>query len=430
MALLLKNVHAIDPQLSLNEMCDIAIRDGRIVEVGQDLSIPKGEVRDMEGKICIPGIVDIHVHLRDPGQEHKGDIATETRAAAKGGVTAVCCMPNTKPTIDNADVVEYVRSRAAKVGKCRVHVAGSCTQELRGEILSEMGDMVAHGAVAFTDDGRGVQDSGMMRRVMDYAHQFNKVVMSHCQDEGLVGAGQINEGATSTLLGLAGWPAAGEELQIQRDIELSRLTGTALHVQHISSRHGLDMVRRAKKEGLRVTCEATPHHLFLNEDAIRQDYNTNFKVNPPLRTADDNDALVEGILDGTVDCIVTDHAPHAPWEKDVEFEEAPFGMTGLETSLGLVLTQLVGTGVITFERMVELMAVNPRRILGVEKVSLIAGSTADLTIIDPAVAWKVEADGFESKSSNSAFIGADLVGRATDTYVGGFATMQDGIVVE
>ena len=430
MALLLKNVQAVDPQLSLNQFCDIVVRDGKIVEVGQDLSIEKGETRDMAGKYCIPGLVDMHVHLRDPGQEHKGDIASETRAAAKGGFTAVCCMPNTKPTIDNADVVEYVLKRAAEVGKCRVHVAGACTKGLQGIELSEMGDMRAHGAVAFTDDGRGVQDSGMMRRVMDYAHQFGCAVMSHCQDEGLVGKGQVNEGVVSTRLGMAGWPAEGEELQIQRDIALSRLTGTALHIQHISTRRGLDLVRAAKAEGLRVTCEVTPQHLFLNEDVIGADYNTNYKVNPPLRTQDDNEALIEGVIDGTIDCIVTDHAPHAPWEKDCEFEEAPFGMIGLETSLALIWTQLVEPGVIHLNRMIELMAINPRRILGVEKVSFVEGSTADFTIFDSEAKWTVDADCFASKSLNSPFMGAELTGRVTDVYLGGYATLQDGEIVE
>ncbi len=430
MALLLKNVQAVDPQLSLNQFCDIVVRDGKIVEVGQDLSIEKGETRDMAGKYCIPGLVDMHVHLRDPGQEHKGDIASETRAAAKGGFTAVCCMPNTKPTIDNADVVEYVLKRAAEVGKCRVHVAGACTKGLQGIELSEMGDMRAHGAVAFTDDGRGVQDSGMMRRVMDYARQFGCAVMSHCQDEGLVGKGQVNEGVVSTRLGMAGWPAEGEELQIQRDIALSRLTGTALHIQHISTRRGLDLVRAAKAEGLRVTCEVTPQHLFLNEDVIGADYNTNFKVNPPLRTQDDNEALIEGVIDGTIDCIVTDHAPHAPWEKDCEFEEAPFGMIGLETSLALIWTQLVEPGVIHLNRMIELMAINPRCILGVEKISFVEGSTADFTIFDPEAKWTVDADCFASKSLNSPFMGAELTGRVTDVYLDGYATLQDGEIVE
>ncbi|WP_165044223.1 dihydroorotase [Adlercreutzia sp. ZJ138] len=430
MALLLKNAHVIDPQVGLNETTDILIRDGKIAGVGRDLIMGKGVERDLAGKIVVPGLVDMHVHLREPGFEQKGDIASETRAAAKGGFTAVCCMPNTKPVIDNALGVEYVQARATAVGKCRVHVAGACSQGLAGETLSEMGDMRAHGAVAFTDDGRGVQGAGMMRRVMDYASQFDCAVMSHCQDEDLVGEGQVNEGVASTRLGMLGWPAEGEEIQIARDIALCRLTGCPLHVQHLSTARGLELVRTAKAEGLPVTCEVTPHHMFLTEDAIGDDYNTFLKVNPPLRTAADAQALIEGVADGTVDAIVTDHAPHTPFEKDREFELAPFGMTGLETSLALVLTNLVAAGTITLERMVELMAVAPRAILRVEPVKLEVGSTADLTVFDPDVAWTVEADSFISKAGNSGFIGQELTGRATDVYVGGYATLEDGQIVE
>ncbi len=267
MALLLKNAHVIDPQVGLNETADILVRDGKIVEIGQNLTMEKGVERDLGGKIVVPGLVDIHVHLREPGYELKEDIASGTRAAARGGFTAVCSMPNTKPVIDNAVGVEYVKARAAAVGKCRVHVAGSCSQGLKGETLSEMGDMVAHGAVAFTDDGRGVQGAGMMRRVMDYAAQFDRVVMSHCQDEDLVGDGQVNEGDVSTRLGMLGWPAEGEEIQIARDIA-RRLTGCPLHIQHLTTARGLELVRAAKAEGVPVTCEVTPHHLFLTEDAI------------------------------------------------------------------------------------------------------------------------------------------------------------------
>ena len=430
MALLLKNVRAIDPQVALDEVCDIVIRDGKIAEVGQNLSIEKGETRDMGGKIADPGRVDVHVHLREPGFEQKEDIASGTRAAAHGGFTAVCCMANTNPVIDNALGVEYILARAAAVGKCRVHVAGAATQGLKGEIISEMGDMVAHGAVAFTDDGRGIQGAGMMRRVMDYASQFDRVVMAHEQDDDLVGEGQVNEGVVSTRLGMLGWPAEGEEIQIARDIALSRLTGCPLHVQHISTARGLEMIRAAKAEGLKVTCEATPHHLFLNEDAIGDDYNTSLKVNPPLRTQEDSDALLAGVIDGTIDCIVTDHAPHTAWEKDREFELSPFGMIGLETSLSLVMTQMVHTGLIDYNRLVEVMAINPRKVLRVEEVKLQAGSIADITIIDPDLEWTVTADSFVSKAKNSGFIGADLKGRATDVYVGGYATMQDGQIVE
>ena len=430
MALLLKNVRAIDPQVALDEVCDIVIRDGKIAEVGQNLSIEKGETRDMGGKIAVPGLVDVHVHLREPGFEQKEDIASGTRAAAHGGFTAVCCMANTNPVIDNALGVEYILARAAAVGKCRVHVAGAATQGLKGEIISEMGDMVAHGAVAFTDDGRGIQGAGMMRRVMDYASQFDRVVMAHEQDDDLVGEGQVNEGVVSTRLGMLGWPAEGEEIQIARDIALSRLTGCPLHVQHIYTARGLEMIRAAKAEGLKVTCEATPHHLFLNEDAIGDDYNTSLKVNPPLRTQEDSDALLAGVIDGTIDCIVTDHAPHTAWEKDREFELSPFGMIGLETSLSLVMTQMVHTGLIDYNRLVEVMAIYPRKVLRVEEVKLQAGSIADITIIDPDLEWTVTADSFVSKAKNSGFIGADLKGRATDVYVGGYATMQDGQIVE
>lgn len=430
MALLLKNCHVIDPQVGLNEMADILVRDGKIVEIGQNLSMEKGIERDLGGKIVVPGLVDMHVHLREPGYEQKEDIASGTRAAAHGGFTALCCMPNTKPIIDSALGVEYIQARAAAVGKCRVHVAGACSQGLGGETLSEMGDMVAHGAVAFTDDGRGVQGAGMMRRVMDYASQFDRVVMSHCQDEDLVGAGQVNEGVASTRLGLLGWPAAGEEIQIARDIALCRLTGCPLHVQHLSTARGLDLVREAKAEGLPVTCEVTTHHLFLTEDVIRDDYNTFFKVNPPLRTKEDVAALIEGLVDGTVDAIVTDHAPHTEYEKNCEFELAPFGMTGLETALSLVITNLLLPGIITWERAVELMAVKPREILRVERVALEAGSVADLAVIDSEVTWTVEASEFFSKAENSGFMGAYLTGRATDVYVGGYATLENGAIAE
>lgn len=430
MALLLKNAHVIDPQVGLNEICEILIRDGKIVEVGHELKMEKGVERDLGGKVVVPGLVDIHVHLRDPGQEYKEDIASGTRAAAHGGFTDICCMPNTNPIIDTGAIVEYVRSKAASVGKCRVHVSGACTKGEKGEALSEMGDMVAHGAVMFTDDGRGVQDAGMMRRVMDYAVQFGRAVSSHCQDEGLVGQGQINEGAVSTRLGLLGWPSAGEEIQISRDIEIAALTGCRLHIQHLSTAHGLDIVRRGKSDGVDVTCEVTPHHMFLTEESIAEDYDTRFKVNPPLRTQADADAVIAGVIDGTVDCIVTDHAPHADYEKAREFELAPFGMTGIETSVGLVVSNLVNTEKISWERMVELMSINPRRIIGIERVAIEPGSRADLTVIDPNLKWTVSEGEFESMAKNSGFLGWEITGRATDVYVGGYATMQDGMITD
>lgn len=429
MAFLLKNAHVVDPVAGLDGVMDVALEGEKITAVGEGLEAPAdSEVVDLTGKYLVPGLVDMHVHLRDPGQEYKEDIESGTRAAAKGGFTGVCSMPNTDPCTDNGIVVQYIKTRAAEVGHCRVYPSGACTRGLKGEALAEMGDMVARGAVAFTDDGRGIQDAGMMRRVMDYGIMFGKVFMSHCQDAGLVGEGQVNEGVVSTRLGMLGWPAEGEELQIQRDIALARLTGAKLHIQHITTKRGLDMVRAAKAEGLPVTCEVTPHHLFLTEDDIDATYPTALKVNPPLRTAEDAAALLEGVIDGSVDAIVTDHAPHAEWEKAREFAFAPFGMTGIETSLGLVLTNLVETGKISVARMVELMSVAPRRILGVEAASITAGATADITVFDPAQEWDVTEDGFESKAKNSGFIGAHLTGRATDVFVGGEPTLRNGAI--
>lgn len=430
MALMLRGARCIDPQIGLDEVCDVLIRDGRVVEVGQNLEMPKGVERDLSGKILVPGLVDMHVHLRDPGYEQKEDIESGTRAAAHGGFTAVCAMPNTNPVIDDAVGVEYVKARAQAVGKSRVIVSGSCTKNLEGKILSDMGDMHAHGVAAFTDDGKGVQESGMMRRVMEYASQFGCPVMPHCQDDSLVEDGQVNEGVASTRLGLAGWPNEGEEIEIARDIDLCRLTGCHLHIQHITTKRGIELVRAAKEEGLPVTCEVTPHHMFLDEDAITDEYPTNMKVNPPLRTADDAVALVEALADGTIDCIVTDHAPHTDWEKDREFELAPFGMIGLETSLGVVLTKLVANGIIDYNKMVEVMAVNPRRILSQEEVTIAPGSIADFTIFDPNEKWVVNRDEFYSKAGNSGFLGWELTGRPTDVYVGGYATMEEGKVVE
>lgn len=426
MKTLIKNAHAVDPQVGLDKVVDVLIDGDVIAEVGENLSADVDAVCDLSGRYLVPGLVDIHVHLREPGFEYKEDIASGTRAALNGGFTDVCCMANTKPVTDTAAGVEYIKARAKEADNCNVHVAGACTQGLKGEILAEMGDMDAHGAVAFTDDGRGIQDAGMMRRVMDYAVQFGHPIMDHCQDESLVDKGQVNEGIASTRLGMLGWPAAGEEIHIARDIELARLTGAHLHVQHLTSGHGIELVRAGKAAGVNVTCEVTPHHMFLTEDAIGGDYNTALKVNPPLRTAADAQAIIDAVVDGTVDCIVTDHAPHADFEKAREFEEAPFGMTGIETSLGAVLTNLVNPGTISVSRMVELMCVNPRAIIGIEPVKIEAGSVANLTAFDMDAEWDVTEDYFQSKAANCGFTGAHFKGKATDVFVKGAAKMRDG----
>lgn len=431
MALLLKGAHVVDPAAGLDGVADVLVRDGRIVEVGTGIERPAKLVeKDCTGKVLVPGMVDVHVHFRDPGQEYKEDILSGMRAAAKGGYTGVAPMANTKPVIDTASMVSYELEKCAYApGRTHLYPVGACTKGLEGKQLAEMGDMARAGARAFSDDGRGIQDGGVMRRVMDYAKMFDRAVMSHCQMEDIVGCGVVNEGVASTRLGMAGWPAAGEEVQIERDIELSRLTGCQIHIQHITTARGAQIVRRAKAEGVNVTCEVTPHHLFCNEDDISAaSYDTSLKMNPPLRTAADNEALQEALIDGTIDMVATDHAPHAAHEKDLEFNLAPFGTTGLETALGLLLTHMVLPGRMSWQRFVEVTASAPRALLRLEPVSIAVGCAADLTLIDPAAEWEVGADGFASKAGNSAFKGRVLHGRASDVYTDGYASLEDGKV--
>jgi dihydroorotase len=429
MALLLKGARCVDPVAGLDRVCDVLVRDGRIVEIGEEVVMVKGVEVDLSGKVLLPGLFDMHVHLRDPGQEYKESICSGSQAAAAGGFTGVLAMPNTNPVCDDASVVEYIYSRAAEAPYTRVYTSGACTVGLKGQQLAEIASMHAAGAVAFSDDGRGTQDNNMMRLVMDYVHRFDGVVLSHCQCEDLVGKGVVNEGVVSTRLGLEAWPAAGEEIQIARDIALCELTGCRLHIQHITTARGVAMVVDARRRGLPVTCEVTPHHLFLSEDDITDAYETNMKMNPPLRTAEDCAALRDALVRGDIDCVATDHAPHADHEKALEFELAPFGTTGLETAVALMVGNMVLPGVLTWPQLVERMAHAPRRILGLELVTLAAGSIADLTVVDPGASWTVTADGFKSKSHNSAFLGKMLTGRVTDTFVGGYATLRDGQLV-
>lgn len=430
MDLILKGGHLVDPQVGIDGVADIYVKDGIIAEVGKDLSVEGAEIIDCSGKIVTPGLVDAHVHLREPGFEHKEDIESGTRAAVKGGFTSVCAMPNTDPCIDDAVGVEYVKAVAEKKGHCKVEVSGACTHERQGETLSDMGDMFEHGVRMFTDDGAGIQKAGIMRLVMDYASQFDCVVSVHAQDDSLVGEGQVNEGKCSTRLGLSPWPAEGEEVEIERDISMCRLTGCPLHIQHITTARGLELVKRAKAEGLPVTCEVTPHHMFLNENDIDDTYPTSLKVNPPLRTEVDSKALIEGVKSGDVDIIVTDHAPHAAYEKDREFELAPFGMIGLETSLALINTNLVKTGEIDYSKLVSLMSVKPREILRAKAVKLEEGETADITVFDPDLKWTVGEGGFESRAENSGFLGCELVGRATEVLVDGNIVLKAGEVID
>lgn len=429
MAFLLKGAHVVDPQVGLDGFRDVLIEDGKIAAVSEALEAPAGaEVVDAHDKYLVPGLVDMHVHFRDPGFEYKETIETGSAAAVHGGFTDVATMPNTDPVTDTGAEVRYQIDRAHAAGLCHVRPIGAMTRGEKGESLAEIGDMVIEGASAFSDDGHGVQSAGMMRTCMEYIAQFDRVALAHCEIESLSGHGVINEGRASTRLGMFGWPALAEELEIYRDIELVRLTNCPLHICHISTRKGLDLVRAAKADGLPVTCEVTPHHLFLCEDDITDTYDTNLKMNPPLRTADDAAALREGVLDGSIDCIVTDHAPHAPHEKDCEWEISFFGIVGLETSLPLLLQNLVDTGKMSWARLVEVMAVNPRRLLRLDPVSIAEGSAADLTLIDPKKSVEITPEYLKSRSKNSAWLGQTLTGVATDVWAGGRRVLTDGVV--
>ena len=430
MAYLIKGAHVVDPQVSLDGKFDVKVEGSTIVDVAPQLEASANDkVIDAEGKYLVPGLVDMHVHFRDPGYEYKETIESGMRAATHGGFTDVATMPNTNPVTDTGTGIRYQIDRARATDLAHIRPIGALTRGEEGEALAEIGDMVLEGACAFSDDGHGVQSAGMMRTGMGYVSQFDRLVIAHCEDKSLSAHGVVNEGRASTRLGMFGWTALAEELEVYRDIELCRLTGCPLHIAHISTAKSLDLVRTAKQEGLPVSCEVTPHHLFLNEDDIDNSYNTCFKMNPPLRLKSDMLALQEGVADGTIDCIATDHAPHAQHEKDCEFEIASFGITGLETSVPLMLSKMVATDKISMSRMVELMAINPRALLRLNEVSIKRGSQADITLISMSEKIHVDKDYFKSKSLNSPWLGHDFCGCATDVFVAGKRTLCNTKVV-
>ena len=430
MKILIKNGHVVDPVNNIDKVTDIFIDKGVIAEVGADSELEglEMEVIDASGKIVSPGLVDMHVHLRDPGQEYKEDIETGTKSAAFGGVTSVACMPNTKPVVDNEALVTYIKSKAKDTGYVNVYPIGAISKGLQGKELAEIGEMKFAGAVAISDDGRPVVDSGLMRRAMEYADMFDMTVISHCEDLGLANDGYMNEGPTATAMGLRGISRASEEVMVSRDILIAEATGTAIHIAHISTRGSVELVRQAKKRGVRVTCETCPHYFTLTEKAV-EGFNTNAKMNPPLRTDDDVEAIKEGLADGTIDCIVTDHAPHHIDEKQCEFALAYNGIIGLETSLGLSLKYLVKTGVLTITELIEKMSVNPSKILGISKGSLAEGKIADVIIFDPEKEWTVDINKLHSKSKNSPYDGWTLCGKPEYVIVNGEIVINQGILL-
>lgn len=419
MNILIKNGRVIDPANDTDERLDLLVSSGKIVRIGRPGSILADgpHVIDASGMLVVPGLIDMHVHLREPGFEYKETIETGTASARAGGFTSVCCMPNTRPVNDNRSVTEYILSQAAKAASTNVFPIGAITKQSAGEELSEMGELYDAGCVAVSDDGRPVMNASLMRRAMEYARIFDIPVISHCEDITLSANGVMNDGFISTELGLRGIPSAAEDVMVARDIILAELTGSRLHIAHVSTAGSVRLIREAKQRGVKVTAETCPHYFTLTEEAVKG-YNTMAKMNPPLRTDEDIEAVKKGLKDGVIDVIATDHAPHAMDEKAVEFDAAAFGIVGLETALGLAF-KLVHEGALTVTDLVRLLSYNPATILKLEKGTLSVGADADITIIDPEVEWVVDPSGFRSKSKNTPFEGWRLKGRAIHTIVGG-----------
>ena len=423
MNLLIKGGRVIDPAQQLDAVLDVLVENGVIKAVGQGLAVPADTATvDAAGCYVTPGLIDMHVHLRDPGQEYKEDIVSGTRAAVTGGFTSVCCMPNTKPVIDNKAVASYIIAKAKAEGFCNVFPVGTITQGMGGERMSEMGELKETGCVAVSDDGKPVRNAELMRRALQYAQGIGILVISHAEELELVGEGTMNEGFTSTELGLKGIPRVAEELATAREVLLAEYTGAPVHIAHVSTAGAVRIIREGKARGVQVSCETAPHYFTMTDAAVRG-YNTNAKMNPPLREAADVAAIKAGLQDGTIDCIATDHAPHHLDDKDVEFNEAMNGIIGLETSLPLAL-RLVAEGVLTLPQLVEKMALNPARLLGLGRGTLQPGAPADITVIDPDLQWTVTAEGLLSKSKNSPFLGQAMQGGARCTVVGGKVVYQ------
>ena len=410
----------IDPETRLDRIADIFIQDGMIKEISPKKATAKikaKEVVDAKGKIVVPGLIDMHTHLREPGREDEETIYSGSCSAVAGGFTSVCCMPNTEPPIDNQETVKFVYAKA-KEAKCKIFCVGAVTKGQKGEELTEILDLVQAGVVAISDDGKPVSNSLVMRNALEYCKMFNLPIISHCEDLSLSSCGVVHEGFVSTSLGMNGIPSIAEEVMVARDLKLAEFTGGRVHIAHVSTQGSVDLIREVKKRGIKVTCETTPHHFTLTDEALKT-FDTNAKVNPPLRTKKDVEAIKRGLKDGTIDCIATDHAPHSIEEKEVEFDFAPFGMVGLETALGLVITELINKKILTWPQAIAKLTINPSRILNLKAGRIKRDFPADLTVIDPKASWVVDPKKFQSKSKNSPFGGKKLWGKVCYTIVDG-----------
>jgi dihydroorotase len=415
-SILIANGTVLDPSRVFERRADVLIRDGKIAAVGLNLG-KADRVVDAGGMYVTPGLIDVHVHFREPGDEEEETVASGSAAAVAGGFTTVCCMPNTKPALDNEGQVEFIIREGQAAGLANVYPVGAITKGREGKELAELGSMCQRGAIAFSDDGVGIADAAVMRKAMQYAKMFDAVLMQHCEEPTLTG-GSMHAGLVSTTLGLGGIPAEAEQLMISRDVLLNRTIGCKYHVQHVSTAGSVELIRRAKKDGLPVTAEVAPHHLLLTDEACRG-YDTNYKMNPPLRPAADVKACIEAVRDGTIDILATDHAPHLAEEKELEFPYAPFGIIGLECALPLYVKALVEPGHVDWMKLIDLMSTRPASLVGLEKGTLREGADADVTIIDPKTAWTIDIDQFASKSRNCPFHGWQVSARAVMTIVGG-----------
>lgn len=425
MSIFIKNGRVIDPANGLDKKADVLIDKGKIVKVGQNLKETAKETIDASGKIVSPGFVDLHTHLREPGREDKETVETALRAAAAGGFTTLCAMPNTDPACDSQAHAKYLIERAEEVGLGNVLPIGAITKGRSGKELTEMAELTEAGCPAFSDDGTSVPEATLMRRALEYADMVGAVVIAHCEEESLAGDGVMHEGYWSTVLGMKPIPAQSESLIVERDIQLAELAGARLHIAHISAEESVDIVRKAKKRGVKVTAEAAPHHFSLTDEALKR-YDTNLKVNPPLKTEEDVKAVKKGLKDGTIDAIATDHAPHLLNEKETEFDYAPFGMIGLETALSLSIMKLIDEGHLDWPELIAKLTINPCNIIKYDRGSLSEGRVADITIIDPEAEWQYTKDKIRSKSSNSPFIGWKLKGKVTDVIASGKVILKGG----
>ena len=428
MKILIKNGRVVDPSQNLDKVCDLLVEDGKVKAIGNDLKAEGAELFDATDKVVMPGIIDMHTHLREPGLEAKEDIVSGTKAAAAGGITTVACMPNTKPVIDSAVLVSGIKQQAEEESYANVEVVGAISKGEKGEELAEMGDMSIRGAVGFSDDGHYVKSSRLFLLAARYIQSFNKPLMCHAIEPELNAEGYMHEGTVSARIGVPGIPSISEDIAVARDCIVAEYTGAHVHICHVASKGAIDIIRQAKKKGVNVTSEVTVHHLTLTDEACA-DYNPAARVSPPLRSADHVEAMRQAVLDGTVDCIVTDHAPHAPEEKDVEFRNAPNGFCGLETSIGVVLTELYHTGIFDLKTIVSKMSCEPAKVFHLDRGTLKEGSRADITILDLNKEWVVDPSKFYTRGKFTPFEGKALKGKAVATILGGKFTMKDGVVI-